>query len=424
MDKKRGIFTIIALLSLTLFSGCSKEEEQKENTKELELENLLDQVDAKKLDESVKLRDSFLLANANFSFDLFKKLAREENAVFSPLPVYNSLALIANGAEDKAQNEIKKALNLEDLDSNEVNEYYHALMKEFRSEKNGLDLNMSNSIWYDQNFQANEYYLETNKTYYKADSFKLYFSDPAAVDQMNDWVVDQTNGKVNEMVDEIDSDTLMYLFSIIYFDADWKMPFKGSNSYEGEFHTESETLELTKMTGTFELKNIETADEKGVMFPYKGEKYSFFALLPDEKKDLRNYLAELEQEKIIELSQKIKREEIELHLPKFELSYEKVLNNPLKEMGVQEIFDLNSNSLGKMGEAKGNLFVNKILQKNYLSVDEGGTEAASAVSSEIATTSLPIESKVIDFNRPFLYGVINNETALPIFLGVMDKPYQ
>lgn len=413
-----------ALIGLTIFSGCGKSEDGPEEEPEgkVGVENLLKNVQGKELDGEQDLPDSFLQSNANFSFDLFKKLASEENAVFSPVPVYASLALIANGAEDQAHNEILEALNLEDLNAEEINAYYHELMKRLESEQENIDLTLSNSIWFDDHFEEKVDFLETNKTYYEADSFKINFMDQNTPVVMNDWIDDQTNGKIEVMVDEIDMDAVMYLFSTIYFDAEWEMPFKASESYGSEFFAEAETLEVDKMTGRFNLETVLTADEEGVILPYEAEEYSFVALMPSEGTKVRDYLNDFDQEKMIELSKEIKEEEVDLLLPKFEVNFENLLNDPLKEMGIQEMFDLGSNSLSKMGESEGNLFVSKIFQKTYLVVDEEGTEAASAVGTEIATTSMPVEKRVIDFNRPFLYGIIDNETDLPIFLGIMDHP--
>lgn len=418
---KRGItFGVSALIALTLFSGCEKEEVKEE--KNIEAENLLERVDTKESDKEITLPTTFIEANTNFSIDLFKNLASEENALFSPIPIYSSLALIANGAEDKAADEIMDALNVKDLNNEEINNYYHELMKSLESEKESVELNLSNSIWYDNDFKANEAYLEKNKTYYNTDSFRIDFADKDTPDLMNDWVNNQSNEKIEEIVDEIDCEALMYLFSTIYFDAKWATPFKASDSYPGEFYLGDETVEIEKMTGRFDLERISTADEEGVILPYKGKQYSFFALMPNEETEIREYIDRLNQEKMNEMSQAIEKEEIELHLPKFEVSNEEILNDSLKEMGILKIFDSDSNPLNKMGSTEGNLFVNNIFQKSYLTVDEEGTEAGSAVASEIETTSLPMKLKAIDFNRPFLYGIIDEKNHLPVFLGIMDRP--
>ena len=403
------------MIGLALLTSCGKEEA-------FEAENLLDNIQAQEVEEVKELPNEFLQAQANFSLDLFKELAEEENAVFSPVPVYYSLALIVNGADEAAQSEILKSLALDDLSIEEVNSYYHELIQRLESDTKDVELNLSNSIWYDQDFKANEEFLETNKSYYEADSYRIDFSAASAPLAMNDWVSELTNGKIEEMVEEMNPEAVMYLFSTIYFDANWEMPFKGSDTYESEFLVEGEELQVEKMTGRFELETVETADEEGIVLPYKDDRYSFIALLPDESTDIRGYLSTFDEAKLLALISEIKEEEVDLLIPKFEVNYENVLNTPLQDLGIEGIFDSMANPLSLMGTADGNLYVSEIFQKTYLSLDEKGTEAASAVGTEISETSLPIETRIIDFNRPFLYSIVEKETGLPVFIGIMDQP--
>ncbi len=413
--RAKRILTSSLMIGLVLLTSCKKEEA-------LEVENLLENVQARDIEEVKELPIDFLQANANFSLDLFKKLADEENVVFSPVPVYYSLALLANGADEAAENEILESLVLDDLTLEEVNDYYHELIHRLESDKEGGELNLSNSIWYDQDFKANEKFLETNKNYYGADSYRIDFTDAKAPLAINDWVSEVTNGKIEEMVEEMNPEAVMYLFSTIYFDADWEMPFKASDTYKSEFLVDGEELQVEKMTGRFELKTVETADEEVIALPYQDERYSFLAVLPNETMDIRDYLSSFDETKLLALIQEIKEEEVDLLIPKFEVNYENVLNTPLLDLGIENIFDSMSNPLSPMGTADGNLFVSEIFQKTYLALDEKGTEAASAVGTEISETSLPMETRIIDFNRPFVYSVVEKETGLPLFLGIMEKP--
>lgn len=418
----KALITLLtsSFIILTLLTACGNQEQEEEKVDGAE--NLLEKIQAEEINQEKDLTDVFLAGNINFSFDLFKTISSEENAFFSPVPIYHSLALLANGANETAKEEILASLGLGDLPLEEVNASYRQLINNLESQKEEGQLTLSNSIWYDLDFKANEDYLKTNKTYFDTDSFKIDYSNKESPDFMNNWISDQTNGKIEKMVDTIDPSAVMYLFSTIYFKADWKMPFKASDSYESEFLVNDEKLEVEKMTGRFELESVQSADEEGVILPYKKGNYSFIALMPKEEVSVRDYLASLNPEKLLQLKNDTVKEEIEILLPKFELSYEKTLNEALKEMGIQKIFDENENSLSGMGEADGNLFVNEILQKSYFTLDEKGTEAASAVSSEIDTTSMPMPVEVIDFNRPFLYGIIDEDSDLPLFLGIMDRP--
>ena len=40
----------------------------------------------------------------------------------------------------------------------------------------------------------------------------------------------------------------------------------------------------------------------------------------------------------------------------------------------------------------------------------------------IAASAKPEETRKIIFNRPFLYGIIDRVSGLPLFLGIMENP--
>lgn len=411
-----GVF--IGMLLLFLYRTL----DSSNTVKEVEAKNLLEEVEAQEVDTVEELPESFIMSNTEFSLELFKELAVEENPVYSPVPVYLSLALLANGAEDGATHEILDTLNLTDLTDEEFNAYYHELINILEAESEGIELNISNSIWHDEEFEANADFLQLNKTYYDTDTFKLDFSDKQAPTEMNDWVSNATNGKIEKMIDKIGADTVMYLFSTIYFNGKWEMPFELEGTYESEFSVDGEILDVDKMTGRFEVEHIITDTEEGIILPYEGDQYSFIALMPNRERTVREYLDTMDQRKVSELLNAIEKDEVDILLPKFEVSFENKLTDTLPDMGIKEIFDADTNSLSKMGKAIGNLYVSEMAQKTFIEVNELGTEAASAVSSAIDMMSMPEPKPTIDFNRPFIYSIIDNDTELPVFLGIMDNP--
>lgn len=393
-----------------------------ETVKKVGAENLLEEVDAKKIDRIEEIPRSFIESNTEFSLALFKELATDENPVFSPVPVYLSLALLSNGAEDDASREILDTLNVADLTDEEFNAYYHELMNVLEVETEGTVLNISNSIWHDQEFEANADFLQLNKTYYDTDTFKLDFNNKKAPTEMNNWISNATNGKIKKMVEEIGADTVMYLFSTIYFDGKWETPFEQEATYESEFLVDGEILDVDKMTGRFDIEHIITEAEEGIILPYEDGQYSFVALMSNREQTVREYLNSFDQVKVTELFNAIEKDEVDILLPKFEVNFENKLTDTLPDMGIKEIFNAETNSLSKMGKASGNLYVSEMAQKTFIEVNELGTEAASAVSSTITMMSMPEPKPMIDFNRPFIYSIIDNSTGLPVFLGIMDNP--
>ena len=96
------------------------------------------------------------------------------------------------------------------------------------------------------------------------------------------------------------------------------------------------------------------------------------------------------------------------------------MNNPLKALGLRNLFiapDLNG-----MFEDLNDLFVSKVLQDTYISVDEAGAEAAAVTVIIIDYTSIGPEAVEVKLDHPFIYAIQDTQTNAIIFLGVMSEP--
>ena len=65
----------------------------------------------------------------------------------------------------------------------------------------------------------------------------LDFSSPSALETINDWVSENTGGKIENMLDKIPQNVVMYLINALYFNAVWTYRFEETDTYEGEFNT-------------------------------------------------------------------------------------------------------------------------------------------------------------------------------------------
>jgi serpin B len=70
------------------------------------------------------------------------------------------------------------------------------------------------------------------------------------------------------------------------------------------------------------------------------------------------------------------------------------------------------------------LFLQDVLHRTFIEVNEEGAEAAAATKVEVGITSMPIEVKEFMFvaDRPFAYAIADKETGMVLFLGVMGDP--
>ncbi len=118
-----------------------------------------------------------------------------------------------------------------------------------------------------------------------------------------------------------------------------------------------------------------------------------------------------------------KEKNIELLLPKFESRYEDSLIDELYNLGMNTPFISGSADFSKMNESgEKNLFISEVKHKTYVKVDEKGTEAAAATSVEVRLTGMPMEIPKLTFDRPFVYGIVDVTTGIPLFIGIMEDP--
>jgi serine protease inhibitor len=382
--------------------------------------NLMEGVKGKEVTLKTEFSKQFLDSTSEFSIDMFNRLSKEENAVYSPTPLYIALGLVLNGAEGKTKDELMAALGKYGITQEELNLYYKSLISQLTTNQKDTTLSISNSIWYDNDFNANQAFLETNKTFYDTYAYKLSFKDTSTPEVINSWVKQVTRDRIDKMVEKIDPEVVMMLFSSIYFDATWENQFSKNSTALREFKVkDSAAIKTDFMFKKDNMKYIDNEIEQAVLLPYNDGRFAFMAILPNEATDIREYIADLNKDSIAQKITSFETNEVTLYIPKFEVEFGKSIMDELKALGIKEMFDRSKANLRGMGSAGGNLYVSEVAQKTYIRVDEKGTEASSVVKVEVSAESM---GTYIAFDRPFVYTIVDTTTNLPIFIGVMDNP--
>ena len=145
---------------------------------------------------------------------------------------------------------------------------------------------------------------------------------------------------------------------------------------------------------------------------------------------LRSYtqveLLDKDNEYFYTIVNNMKDNKVNLRLPKFEINYEKKLKEVLKTMGVNLPFEKNAD-FSKI-RVQNDIYINEIIHKTYLKVNEQGTEAAAVTAIEMVFNSAanPRLEKIYNMhvNRPFIF-ILRND-RLPknydiIFISKIEK---
>lgn len=339
----------------------------------------------------------------------------EESMVTSPLSTLLALAMTAQGARGETRAELESFYG-RDID------YLCAFLYGYQQrllERDGAVLSVANSLWIRDNadrFQAEEQFLIDAKAYFAAQVYKSAF-DEETVEAMNSWCSEKTDGMIEKLMDEISPNDVMHLLNVLCFDGKWKEPFESYAVGKLDFQTPSGKKQpVEAMFGEAPLY-IADKQATGFIKSYEGG-YDFVALLPEKGVSVTDYARSLTGEHFLELVRKASEESVRIALPKFTSQYEADMGKALQHMGLRQLFDEEKADLGGMGTStRGNVYISRVLQKAFLSVDTEGTRAAAATDVAAADKAM-LEMKEVLLDRPFLYAIIDSESGVPVFMGV------
>ncbi len=364
--------------------------------------------------------DDFGSVIADFGVRLFKEsFDADKNTLISPLSVLAALAMTANGADGETLVQMESVLgaNVETLNTY-VKSYIEALPQ---SEKSKLSL--ANSIWFtdDERFTVNDDFLQTNADYYRADIYKAPFNSATCRD-INSWVKEKTDGMIPKVLDQIPEDAVMYLINALAFDAEWQEIYEKYQVSDAVFTAEDGSERTVDMMYSDEYGYLENENSTGFIKYYKQSKYAFAALLPNEGVTLSDYVASLDGGEIYEMLSNPSGAAVEAGLPKFEFEYSCEMADILAKMGMPDAFNPTVADFTKLGTStRGNIFINRVLHKTYISVGEKGTKAGAVTVIEMADCAAAeiIEPKRVILDKPFVFMLIDTQTNLPFFIGTV-----
>ncbi len=418
--KNRNIgLTLICLLMtavlLVNFSGCGTT---------VKAADLMEGIAANEVDGKAA-DDDFLENQMELYLKLFKSSAlttKDKNTLVSPLSIQLALAMTANGAKGETLAQMEKLLGGE-LTIEELNEYLHAYVNSLPSEEKSK-MHIANSIWFrdDENrLKVEKDFLQTNADYYGADAYKSPF-DATTLKDINKWVKDNTDGMIDKILESIDPNAVMYLINAITFDAEWQTVYSKQSVYDGEFTDIGGKKQTVTMMHSEEGQFISDSKAKGFIKPYKGAKYSFAALLPNEGVDLYDYISGLSADTLQSTLKNVTYCDVVATMPKFSYEYDLKMNSVLAEHGMVDAFSDKDADFTKLGRSSwGNIYVHDVIHKTFISVDELGTKAGAVTKVEMRDECAMWPRETVTLDRPFVYMIIDNATNLPIFMGAVTE---
>jgi serpin B len=363
-------------------------------------------------------------ANTKFGLKLFSEVLKQDsgkNVFVSPSSVAIALSMTYNGANGSTQEAMAKALELQGMNLQQINSGNAAIKALLENPDPKVQLTIANSLWANRNIRFNPDFLQRNREFYHAMVTNLDFTDRQAPSIINNWVSQNTRGKIDKIVNSISPDQALYLINAIYFKGAWQNEFDKQQTANHPFSLLSgkqKNHPMMSKSGNF--KYLETEDLQAISLPYgKDGRISFYVFLPKPNSSLSAFNKNLNFENWEKWMNQLRSREGFIRLPRFKMDYEVTLNDALTALGMGEAFSDKANFSG-MGT---NLAISQVKHKTFVEVNEEGTEAAAATSVGIRVTSAPIDGPfqmIID--RPFFCAIRDNQTGTVLFMGSIVEP--
>jgi serpin B len=293
--------------------------------------------------------------------------------------------------------------------------------------KLGRTLRIANSLWGEQTLPFNSAYIGQIRQYYGV-GVKLADFTSAADDvrqQINGWVADQTEDRIQNMVPEgaINAAMRLVLTSAVYFKDLWLLPFEPEATQDGNFFLlDSSTVTVPFMAQREDFNYMRGDNYQAVEFPYLAGN-AMLVILPDEGQ-FQAFEAALNAETFKKVVGRLHSRNLTVYLPKFEVDYATSLSKTLAVMGMPDAF--NRDRADFSGAVEGTppapLFISDVLHKAFITIDEYGTEAAAALVSGLEIAAMAEKPREVRIDHPFIFAIRDWITGTVLFLGRVINP--
>jgi serpin B len=297
----------------------------------------------------------------------------------------------------------------------------------FLGKKQNSDISISNALIVDKSHIIEEKYQEKLKKLYmgKFYSFDLKNDKNNSCKQINQWIAAKTHLKIKNMLtqDSIPSSVALYILNAIYFKAGWLSKFQDYHTIKNTFYClDNQKVQVPTMFQKNSFYYAENSDMQFLGMRYKGGTFSMGILLPRKTKDFKTFEKELKIATLQDICTAAKPESIRVFLPKFKAKSQFFLKKTLNELGIINAFERGKADFKKISPS---IYVNRILQRAEIEVNEKGTTAVTATFSEFDYFGDPPpqpKPKTFRANRPFIFFIQETKTKTILFMGRMLKP--
>jgi serpin B len=417
MDMKKIItIAILLLLSISLVA-CGPSSALADEVKSDKSRDLSPQISETEL-------AGLLNGNGEFALSLYNMLKDEKdgNLFYSPYSISLMMAMAYAGARGETEQQMADAMefNLSQEELHEAFNYLALQLIQRTSDNANFKLNIVNDVWGQKDYPFLQGYLDVLAENYGAGLKVLdYIHDPEGARQIiNDYIYEQTNQLIKDLIPEgsINILTRLVLTNAIYFKADWKNKFNKDSTHDGTFNLLDGSQVTVPMMNQREFFKVANGQGwQAIELPYEGEKIAMDIFVPE---DFSAYESSMDFVTLSQIMTQMQSVDVLFTMPKFRFSSDFDLKNALTALGMPVAFDPFQADFTGIATVE-QLYIQAVVHKAAVAVDEEGTEAAAAGAVIIGTVSMP---QLFTVDKPFIFLIRDLETGTILFMGRVLNP--
>ena len=372
----------------------------------------------------------------DFAFRLSAALVKNAgngNFVCSPYSAWIPLAALVNATDAQNKAVLLTALGASGITEADINRASSRMLysltnlqnKEYKEYYNPLKI--ANAIFVGNNVTLKKDFAQTFMDYYRGNSINVDFSSRDAVDAVNRWASENTNGLIKNLIQKFDPLTVAAIANAIYFSDRWSREFDSGQTKDGVFHapgldtTASFMLREGDAQTYYEDSRVQamplrfkTGGGLYIILPKTGGAAQLLSSMTN------NYFNEIQRDSIQATGK--------LLLPRFSVeSTIDDLKEALVALGVPLFDDVTAPLTGGLIEEPLSVYLSDAIQKAVIKVDEKGTTAAAVTVMAAAGTAMPIPTKPFEMicDKPFVFILYENTYdggSQILFTGIVNQP--
>lgn len=372
----------------------------------------------------------------DFAFRLSAELLKntgDRNFVCSPFSVWLPLAALANATDAQNRPALLNAMGAAGMNEADVNKtasrmLYNLTKIQNRSHEGYYNpLKITNAIFVGNNVTLKNEFAQAFMDYFRGSAINVDFASQDAVDAVNQWASDNTDGLIKNVIQEFDPLTVAAIANAIYFSDKWVWQFDPEKTKEDVFYAQSgESTALYMLRESSSQIYYEDGKVQAMLLGFINGG-GMYILLP-KTGNASELLASMTNDYLQEIQKNSQFGKGKLLLPRFSIENNiDNLKDALVRLGIP-LFDCMAAPLtGGLLREEIPVWLSDATQKALIKVDEKGTTAAAVTVMAAGTTSMPPEGIPFEMicNKPFVFilcDYTHDGGSQILFTGVVNQP--